>query len=177
MLHTLPQMLAPAVMERVTLLLNQVLGAEPVACERLRPHAGKTLRIDAPGWPALLPPPPPLAWRITPAGLLEWCGPDTGVLPELRLEVSAAQPAQLLARLAAGQRPEVSISGDAQLAGDVDWLLQNLRWDAAGDLERVFPAPVAQALHAAGQALARGLAAAVQSVGGLRERWQGRPGA
>jgi len=26
------------------------------------------------GWPALLPPPPALAFRVTPAGLLEWCG-------------------------------------------------------------------------------------------------------
>lgn len=177
MLHTLPQMLAPAVMERVTLLVNHVLGSEAVATERLRPHAGKSLRIEPEGWPSLLPPPPSLQWRITPAGLLEWSGAGADSTPELRLGIAAGQPLQLLALLATGERPEVAINGDAQLAADVDWLLQNLRWDLASDLERLFPAPVAHALHGAGVALAQGLRGAVQGLAVLRERWQGRPGA
>ncbi|MFO1328388.1 MAG: hypothetical protein U1F56_13590 [Rubrivivax sp.] len=177
MLHTLPQMLAPAVMERVTLLLNHVLAAEPVATQRLLPHAGKSVQVEAQGWPAWLPPLPALAWRVTPAGLLEWCGPSAESTPELRLTVDARQPPRLLAAWLAGERPDVSIGGDAQLAGDVDWLMQNLRWDLAADLERLFPPPLALALQQGGSALARGLRGALQGLQALQQRWQPRPGA
>ena len=37
------EMLAPAAIERLTLLINHVLGREPVAMERLKPHAGRVL--------------------------------------------------------------------------------------------------------------------------------------
>ena len=74
MLHALQQMLAPAVMERLTLIANHVLSSESGATARLLPHAGKSVALELPGWPSLLPPVPPLAWRITPAGLLGWCG-------------------------------------------------------------------------------------------------------
>ena len=42
-----------------------------------------------------------------------------------------------VSRAMAGDKPPVSIDGDAQLAGDVNWLLLNLRWDIAADLERL----------------------------------------
>jgi len=177
MLHTLHQMLAPAVMERLTLLLNHVLGGEAVATQRLLPHAGKVVQIEALGWPALLPPPPSLAWRITPAGLLEWCGAEAPPSSELRLRLPADNPAWLAARLVAGELPKVDVAGDAALAGDVNWLMQNLRWDLAADLERVFPPPVAAGLVRAGGALSRALLAAMQGAGALRDRWRPRPGA
>ena len=79
-------------------------------------------------WPALLPAPPVLAWRITPAGLLEWCGPEAPAAPDLAVEVDASNPALMAAQALGGQTPQVQIEGDAQLAGDVNWLLQNLRW-------------------------------------------------
>ena len=43
----------------------------PSACGRT-PAA--TLALQLAGWPRLLPPPPTLAFRVTPAGLLDWCG-------------------------------------------------------------------------------------------------------
>ena len=55
-------------MERVVLLLNHVISAEPQAMERLRAHAARTLRIELEGWPSLLPAPSPIAFRITAAG-------------------------------------------------------------------------------------------------------------
>lgn len=177
MLHTLHEMLAPAVMERLTLLLNHVIGAETVALQRLQPHAGKAVQVQATGWPALLPPLPLLAWRITPAGLLEWCGPQPSDNPELRLSLAADNPALVAARLLGGELPPVDVAGDAQLAGDVNWLMQNLRWDIGADLERVFPLPVAAGLQQAGTALAQGLRRAVQGLDAVRQRWPGRPGA
>ena len=177
MLHTLRQMFAPAAMERLTLLINHVLGTEAVAQQRLLPHVGKVVQIDIEGWPSMLPSPPPLAWRVTPAGLLEWCGLDAAGGAELRLSLAAHNPAALLSRLLAGELPPVDVSGDAQLAADVNWLMQNLRWDLAADLERVFPPPVAQALVRIGQALVAGMRTAVQGVSTLRDRWQSRAGA
>ncbi|MBK8529651.1 MAG: hypothetical protein IPL57_22025 [Rubrivivax sp.] len=176
MLHTLHQMFAPALMARLTLLVNHVLGGEPQAVQRLLPHVGKTVQIDIEGWPRWLPPAPGLAWQITPAGLLEWTGPELLHTPALRLSLRADDPLRLASGLAAGQLPSVEVSGDAQLATDVNWLMQNLRWDAAADLERVFPAPVAAALHRAGSGLARGLHAALQGMASVRERWQTRQG-
>lgn len=59
-----------------------------------------------------------------------------------------------MARLAlAGQRPQVEIEGDAALAGDVNWLVTNLRWDIADDVERLLGPAAAQALTQAAQVL------------------------
>jgi ubiquinone biosynthesis accessory factor UbiJ len=176
MLHTLQQLLAPAVMERVTLLVNHVLGGETVATQRLIPHSGKVVQIDVTGWPRLLPPLPGLAWRVTPAGLLEWCGAAPPPAAELRLSVVADNPALLAARLVGGEMPAVDVLGDAQLAADVNWLMQNLRWDLGADLERVFPPAVAQGLQRAGAGLVQGVRAAVQGLGALRQRWPSRAG-
>lgn len=168
MIEPLNSLLTPAVMTRVTLALNHVLGAEAVATARLQAHAGRSVRVRLDGWPALLPPPPGLAFRVTPAGLLEWCGADAGEVPDLMLKVDASNPALLLARLAAGERPTVAIEGDAGLAADVDWLVQNLRWDVAGDLEAVLGPVAAEQLARLGSALARGLRAALARLEGLR---------
>ena len=179
MLHNLGALLEPAVMERVTLALNHVLAAEPVATGRLRPHAGRLVSVRLAGWPALLPPPPQLRWQVTPAGLLEWQGPSAataGAAPDLSLEVDAANPALLVARALAGEQPAVQVEGDAQLAGDVNWLMQNLRWDAGADLERLFGPVVAQQLVRLGSALAGGVRGALRGLGGLGERLRpGRP--
>jgi ubiquinone biosynthesis accessory factor UbiJ len=170
MLHSLQALLAPALAERLTLVVNHVLGGETVATDKLRLHAGRTLLLRLQHWPALLPEPPRLAWRITPAGLLEWCGAEPLTLTDLTLDVDASNPALLMARMAGGETPTVQIEGDAQFAGDVNWLVQNLRWDVAADLERLFGPVAAQQLHRAGGALARGLRAAVQAASGLAER-------
>jgi ubiquinone biosynthesis protein UbiJ len=110
-------------------------------------------------------------WRITPAGLLEWCEPPLPRdEPALRIRVDGSNPLLLAARAAAGQMPAVDIDGDAQLAGDINWLLQNLRWDIAADLERVFGPALAHSLHRAGSMLARGIRSATQGAAGVAER-------
>ena len=173
MLHSLHDMLAPAVAERLTLVINHVLGGEPVATERLRPHAGRTLALTLAGWPRLLPPPPALAWRVTPAGLLDWCGLHGVDAPDLAVQVDS-NPALLLARMVGGEAPAVQIDGDAQLAGDVNWLLLNLRWDVAADLERLFGPVVAQQLHQVGRTLAAGMRTAIRTAAEIAERLRSR---
>lgn len=174
MLQPLQDLLAPALAERLTLVINHVLGSETVAVERMRPHAGRTLSLALEQWPRLLPAPPALAWRITPAGLLEWCGLEGTPAPDLAVRMDAGNPALLVARALAGTPPPVQIDGDAQLAGDVNWLLLNLRWDVAADLERLFGPVVAQQLHKLGSAVAAALRMALQGAAQLGERLRPR---
>jgi ubiquinone biosynthesis protein UbiJ len=174
MLQNLNTLLAPAVVERIALAINHVLGSEAAATARLRPHAGRTVELALAGWPSLLPSPPALAFRITPAGLVEWCGIERSGEPDLAVRVDASNPALLLARGLIGERPAVDIEGDVALAGDVNWLTQNLRWDVEADLERVVGATAAHQLHRLGSLVAGGLRSAVQAAAGLKDRL--RPG-
>jgi len=160
------------------LLVNHVLASEAVATERLRPHAGRRIELQWAAWPSILPMPPALSWRVTPAGLLEWGGLSPGGMTEpgaeLTLRVDAANPAAVLAKLLAGEPPPLQIDGDAQFASDINWLTQNLRWDVAADLERLFGPLVAQQLSRAGTGLAAALRLALRGVQDLGQRWRTR---
>ena len=162
MLPNLNALLAPALMDRLVLVVNHVLSAEPQALARLTPHCGRVLQLDLLQLPRLLPAAPPLAFLITPAGLVEWCREP--VAADLHVKLEAANPAALAFKLLSGDSPKLVIEGDAQLATDVDWLLKNLRWDVADDLHRLFGPTVAHELHRWGTALARALRAAGASA-------------
>lgn len=177
MLQTLHEMLAPPAMERLTLLINHVLRREPAAVERLLPHAGRSLRVEPEGWPAWLPPLPALAFRVTPAGLLEWCGAEADGTPDLRLRVPGADPARLALQALAGRPPEVQVEGDARFAADASWLVENLRWDLADDVERLFGPAAAQALTPVLAAARTGLARAAGLAAAVVTRFGGAAGA
>ena len=168
MLQNLNALLAPALMERLVLVVNHVLAAEPQARERLLPHSGRVLRLDLLQWPRLLPPPPSLAFVITPAGLVEWCQQPMDA--DLRVRLDAANPAALVLQVLRGETPALVIDGDAQLATDVDWLLKNLRWNVADDLHRLFGPTVAHELHRWGSALARAVRSATQGASAMPGR-------
>ncbi len=170
MFQSLNALLAPALAERLTLLINHVLAGEAVATGKLQAHSGATLALTLQNWPSLLPQPPALAWRITPAGLLDWCGAQGTPAPDLHVQLDAGNPALLLAKTLGGEQPPVQIEGSALLAADVSWLLQNLRWDVAADLERLFGPTLAQPLHQIGRMLARGLQAALKGVASLNPK-------
>lgn len=155
MLQNLNALLAPALMDRLVLVVNHVMSSEPQAVARMLPHQGRVLRLDLLQLPRLLPAPPQLAFRITPAGLVEWCRDPVDA--DLRVRLEAANPAALAFQALSGQMPPVVIEGDANLAADVDWLLKNLRWDVADDLQRLFGPTVAHELHRLGGSLARAL--------------------
>ena len=163
MLQNLNALLAPALMDRLVLVVNHVIAAEPQAVRRLLPHSGRVLRLELLQLPRLLPVPPPLAFRITPAGLVEWCRDPVDA--DLRVRLDAPNPAALALQALSGQMPALAIDGDVQLATDVDWLLKHLRWDVADDLERLFGPTVAHELHKLGASLARALRSATQATG------------
>jgi ubiquinone biosynthesis accessory factor UbiJ len=175
MFNALGALLAPPLIERLVLATNHVLQSEPVAMERLKPHAARWIQVHLRQWPSLLPQPPALAFRITPAGLIEWGGPTSPEAPaDLQVHVDAGNPALLLARVLAGETPSLEVQGDAALATDVNWLIANLRWDVEADLERVVGASMAHQLARLGGALARGLRAAAQRGSDLASKL--RPG-
>jgi ubiquinone biosynthesis accessory factor UbiJ len=160
----------PAVMQRATLLVNHVLAAEPVAVERLRPHTGRSILLQFEGWPSLLPPLPVMAFRITPAALVEWCGPDALADVDLRVSIDASNPALAFVQALGGKRPQVDVAGDAALATDVNWLFANLRWDVQDDLARLVGQAPAHELARLAAAVAEGLRAAVGRLSGLAGR-------
>jgi ubiquinone biosynthesis protein UbiJ len=173
----LQSMVQGAVMERATLLANHVLSSEAAAMDRLRPHSGKTVQVEFGDWPALLPRLPVMAFRITPAGLVEWLGEEPLESPALHLDVDASNPALALVRAIGGARPKVRVTGSADFAADVDWLIENLRWDVQDDLARLVGQGPAEQVGRLARAAAAGVRAAVRRVGGLVGRGAAAPGA
>lgn len=169
MFQALSQVLAPAAVERAVLVLNHMLAAEAAATERLRRHAGRCIRLQLRDWPQALPPLPPLAFAVTPAGLLEW--PASGAAaPDLDVSLDASNPAKLAARMLTGERPVIDIQGDAALATDMHWLLENVRWDVEGDLARFVDPRLAHDIARVGSWLAGGLRSALRAGANLAAR-------
>lgn len=167
MLQEWSKLLAPAAQDRITLLLNHVMVREPVATARLAPHTGKTLRLHLSGWPAMLPAVPDLQLRITPAGLLERVDDAQAPRqePDLRIDLDASNPAAAAFAALSGARPDVRVQGDAQLAGDFNWLIDHVRWDIEDDLAAIAGPAVAHQLGRFGRAAAQAMAALARQAG------------
>ncbi|MFT7723295.1 MAG: hypothetical protein QM788_10755 [Roseateles sp.] len=168
-LPSLSPLLMPALQDRLVLLINHVVSREPVAAQRLQPLAGRSLVVHLAGWPALLPAAPDLVLGVTPAGLFERLDAAPGGAGGLRIEIDAANPARLALGALGGGLPAVSVQGDAAFAGEMRWLLDNLRWDIEDDLAGVVGPLAARQLAQFGRALRRtlsGLAARVAPTAG-----------
>jgi len=142
-----PPWLRAELNNRLVLLLNHVLMQEPEAMDRLRRQQGKVLQLH---WGRI-----ELVLAPTPAGLLALGAPD-GV-PDLQLRVAQDSPLALARTMLAGDKPPVEIQGDVQLAAEVGWLVDNLRWDIEEDLARLLGDAPAHRLAGAGRALLQGL--------------------
>lgn len=138
-----PAWLVHEVQQRLVLLLNHVLVQEPEAQSRLMRQKGRVVQVR---WGAMT-----LELLITPAGLTDRADPQAK--PDLLLSL-ADTPAWTLAHtLMQGERPPVQIEGDVQLAAEIAWLADNLRWDLEEDLSRVLGDVPAHALADAGRRL------------------------
>ncbi|MBI5275530.1 MAG: hypothetical protein HY854_03645 [Burkholderiales bacterium] len=148
-----PQWVVDEVQRRLVLTLNHVLQQEPEAQARLKRQAGRLVEAH---------------WRhfsvrvqATPAGLLE-LGSATAQ-PDLRLTLTEDSPFALAQAAVRGDKPPVRIAGDVQLAAEVQWLVDHVRWDIEEDLSRVIgDAPA----HALGKAMRRMGEAVRQFAGG-----------
>ena len=88
---------------------------------------------------------------VTPAGLVDRTIP--GGKPDLLLSVVAESPLLVMQSVLVGKAPPVKIEGDVQLAAEIGWLAENLRWDAEEDLSRLIGDAPAHALADAGRRL------------------------
>jgi len=175
MFDTLQQLASTAFVQRFTLWLNHVLAGEGAAVARLRPHAGRSIRVHLTGWPSLLPALPELRFTITRAGLLDWTGAQPPAEADLSLTVDASNPARMLAQGLAGQRPAVDVAGDSALASDVSWLMDNLRWDVEDDLARFIGQAPAHEMMRIGRPVAQAMRSALAAIAGLVTGHGGAP--
>ncbi len=116
---------------RIVLLLNHVLQQEPEAMQRLARQKGRRVKFAWQQYTLLLTP--------TPVGLLAVASqPEAGMgNVDLLLEITDTDISDLSQKLMRGDKPNVRIEGDVQLAAEVQWLAQNVKWDLEGDLARV----------------------------------------
>lgn len=151
-----PAWLVDESVNRLVLFLNHVLMSEPEAMARLARQKGQRIELI---WDRIQ-----LQLTPTPAGLLER-GRFDGF--DLRLSVTEESPVSMASALARGDKPKVRIEGDVQLAAEVNWLIDHVRWDAEEDLARLMgDAPahtLAQAARKAMEAL-RGFVASRPST-------------
>jgi ubiquinone biosynthesis protein UbiJ len=138
-----PEWVIDETVNRLVLFLNHVLMAEPEAMARLARQKGQRIELL---WERVH-----LQLTPTPAGLLER-GHFEGF--DLRLMVNEESALSLASTLARGEKPKVRIEGDVQLAAEVNWLIDHVRWDAEEDLARMIgDAPAHTLAQAARQAM------------------------
>lgn len=152
-----PPWLIEEMQRRVVLLLNHVLRQEPAAMERLLRRKGSVLLMQ---WRSISIP-----FVVTPAGLLDLA--SDSATPDLRITVATESPLRLAQATLAGDKPEVQIEGDVQLAAEVNWLVDHVRWDIEEDLARVLGDGPA---HLLGEGARRAAAALHRFTAPLRAR-------
>lgn len=123
-----PPWVVDELQRRLVLTLNHVLQQEPEAQARLKRQAGRVVEAH---WRNFV-----VRLLATPAGLLD-LGPITQK-PDLTLTLTDASPWALAQSALRGEKPAVRIAGDVQLAAEVQWLVDHVRWDVEEDLARVF---------------------------------------
>jgi ubiquinone biosynthesis protein UbiJ len=139
-----PEWVMDEAVNRMVLFLNHVLMSEPEAMARLARQKGQRIELV---WERVQ-----LQLTPTPAGLLSR-GHFEGF--DLRLTVTEESPVSLASALARGDKPKVRIEGDVQLAAEINWLIDHVRWDAEEDLARLIgDAPAHTLAQAARQAMA-----------------------
>jgi ubiquinone biosynthesis protein UbiJ len=127
--------------QRLVLFLNHVLLQEKEAQTRLARHSGSVVHLR---WGAFA-----LDLLITPAGLTDRA--PSALPADLTLTVAMASPWLVLQSVFQGKTPPVKIEGDVQLAAELGWLADNLRWDVEEDLSRILGDVSAHAIVGAGQ--------------------------
>ncbi|AOW12326.1 hypothetical protein LPB72_15355 [Hydrogenophaga crassostreae] len=151
-----PEWVVDEMQNRVILFLNHVLMAEPQAQARLRRQMGKPVRVQ---WGDFH-----LTLAATAAGLLE--RPHASAKADLSVTLTQTSPIALAQSVIAGNRPGVDIQGDVQLAAEVAWLVDNVRWDLEEDLSRIVG-------DGAAHTLVRFASAAAQAIKGFVDRGPG----
>jgi len=168
MFHEWSTLFAPAVQDRIVLLLNHVISRESHAMARLAPYSGRAVVLRLSNWPKLLPVAPDLNLAVTPAGL--WERLESSPAEALLIEVDASNPALLALGALSGETPRVQLSGDAAFAGVINGLMAELRWDIEDDLAAVVGPAAAHQLGRVGKGIASALAQVARQAESFRQR-------
>lgn len=116
----------PSPTELALRALNHMLGQAPWARGRLQAHSGCRATLTLP--------PFSLQLRVTPDGCFV---ADTEGEPDVRIELPADTPFRTLSGGLGEAVKAAQISGSADFADALGFVLRNLRWDAEEDLSRV----------------------------------------
>jgi ubiquinone biosynthesis protein UbiJ len=122
--------------------LNHLLGQAEWARRQLQAFAGRQARFDMPPWQ--------LAFSVSAEGLFEPVG-------EGEIDVTVALPAEtpLLALQGIDRAmAEAHVTGNAEFATALSFVLKNLRWDAEEDLAKVVGDIAAHRIFGAASSLA-----------------------
>jgi ubiquinone biosynthesis accessory factor UbiJ len=133
--------------QRLVLFINHVLMQEKAAQDRLLRQKGRVVHVNIGLFAIDL--------VVTPAGLVDRALPGTAA--DLTLAVPMDSPLNMLQSVMSGKAPPVKIEGDVQLAAELGWLADNLRWDVEEDLSRLIGDAPAHAIADAGRRLFAGL--------------------
>lgn len=132
---------------RMVLLLNHVLMQEPAATSRMARRKGSVVLVQ---WQTFF-----IRVLVTPAGLLDLAQPDA--LADLSLTATDASATAIAQSVLRGDKPAIRIEGDVQLAADVNWLVDHVRWDLEDDLARIVGDAPAHTLGELARRMAQGL--------------------
>jgi ubiquinone biosynthesis protein UbiJ len=132
---------------RVISLLNHILSQEKEAINRLARQKGRVVQMQ---WRSFS-----MKLIATPAGLLDQAPMEAKV--DLVLALTEVSPFTLAQGTLRGDKPAVRIEGDVQLAAEVNWLADHVRWDVEEDLARILGDAPAHALGDAARSIATAL--------------------
>ena len=124
---SLPAWVVDETHRRIVLLLNHVLMQEPSARQRLTVQNGRVVLLQ---WRAIQ-----FKVRITLAGLLDLAEQD--MQPDLTLTLTDESPLALVQGMMRDYKPAVRMDGNAELAGELAWLVGHVEWDIEEDLTRI----------------------------------------
>ena len=141
--------------------INHVLRSMPLAMERLRKYAGRTVAVQV--------------GPFAPAFTIQTTGEVTAALPtatrDLTVRISPALLPRLLAQDGAAYR-DIEMEGDMELAHEISFLSRHVTWDVEEDLSTWVGDIAAHRIVATLRGLGRwGREAALRGAQGAAEYW------
>jgi ubiquinone biosynthesis accessory factor UbiJ len=141
--------------------LNHLLRQNTWAAEKLRPHAGKNIRISVTPFSSTL--------TVDEAGEFGLAATDAPIDAEIQLGAGAALRLLFQPDLIGNA---VTLQGDMELASAVGKVLQGLHWDVEEDLSRVVGDIPAHQLTQTGDRIRQELGRKITSLAGMfAEYW------
>jgi len=135
-----PEWVVDETIHRMVLFINHVLASETEAQGRLARQKGRIIQLQ---WKDKI-----IQLAPTPAGLMERVRDQKF---DLKLTLTDASPLDMASAVLKGNKPQVHVEGDVQLAAEVNWLIDHVRWDFEEDLSSLLGDAAAHTLVGCGR--------------------------